>query len=401
MAKARRKQHQHTEPDHPEEQRSATIVAMPMPTPPDDGDQEPPFERIGDILRRERERRGDDLQQIADHLCIRRSYLNAIENSNYDEFPADIYVIGFLRSYAQYLNLDGQEVVDYYRHEMEGRRKKPALILPVPISEGRTPSAIILVGAAIAALLIYISWYSLSTSDRTGVSAPPALPPAASSDTSALIHGTEKPVVPMSPPPAETENAPTPLPEPVVIPAASPAAAPAAVAQKPAETASPPPAPLAAPTPAPVANMAATSAPESILPQSSTPASADATPATPAPDMNATPAASAPAANTAPTPTIAAAPSVPHIVIKAEQTSWVLIADGKGHPLYDNVMKAGETYVVPDTPGLTLTTGNGAGLVLILDGKNLPKISKSPSSRIIHNIPLNAAALKNLPSMRY
>ena len=102
MAKPRRKQHEPTELDHTDEQRSsATIVAMPMPAPQADEQDGQPFERIGDILRRERERRGDDLQQIADHLCIRRGFLTAIENSNYDEFPADIYVVGFLRSYSR------------------------------------------------------------------------------------------------------------------------------------------------------------------------------------------------------------------------------------------------------------------------------------------------------------
>ena len=72
-----------------------------------------------------------------------------------------------------------------------------------------------------------------------------------------------------------------------------------------------------------------------------------------------------------------------------------MIADGNGHTIFDNVMKPGDTYAVPDKPGLMLTTGNGAGLILTLDGKELPRLSTS-ASKMLHNIPLNAATLKNL-----
>ncbi|MGE3623982.1 MAG: helix-turn-helix domain-containing protein [Bdellovibrionales bacterium] len=135
----------------------------------------PGLERVGDILRRRRQQRGDELQPIADYLCIRKSFLVALENSDYDALPADAYVVGFLRSYAAYLGFDGTEAVNRYRGEMSGRRRKPALVLPTPIAEGRTPSALVMIGAAIVAVAIYVIWYSFSTSDRALVTAPPSL----------------------------------------------------------------------------------------------------------------------------------------------------------------------------------------------------------------------------------
>jgi cytoskeleton protein RodZ len=145
------------------------------PRPPRAG-REPPTERLGDILRRRREQRGDDLQHIADYLCIRKGFLTALENSDYNELPADAYVIGFLRSYSAYLGFDGREAIEHYRLEMAGRRRKTMLVLPTPITEGRTPSTPIMIGAAIAALLIYAAWYGFSGSDRAIVSMPPPLP---------------------------------------------------------------------------------------------------------------------------------------------------------------------------------------------------------------------------------
>ena len=72
------------------------------------------------------------------------------------------------------------------------------------------------------------------------------------------------------------------------------------------------------------------------------------------------------------------------------------MTDGKGHTVYDHVMKAGDMYKVPDQPDLLLTTGNGAGIQLTLDGNDLPKLSGS-SGHILRNIPLDGNYLKTLP----
>lgn len=272
-------------------------------------------DRIGDILRRVREKRGDDLGHIAQYLCIRRSYLDAIENSDYEKFPADAYVIGFLRSYAELLGLDGKEAINLYRAEMAGQRKKTLLVMPTPIAESRSPSVFILIGAAVTAILVYVLWYGLSSSDRATVSAPPPLPAATSSAPSSVPEAATVPTVP-------------------VVPVAP-----------------------AAPTPAPVA--------ESATPQ-----------AAPAPE---------------------AAKS--HIVIRAAQSSWILITNKDGQAIFDRVLKPGETYKVPDDPGLTLTTGNGGGVVIALDGVDLPKLSSVAApgpSGIIRDIPLDTARLKAL-----
>ena len=74
-----------------------------------------------------------------------------------------------------------------------------------------------------------------------------------------------------------------------------------------------------------------------------------------------------------------------------------MVVDSKGQTVFDRVLKPGETYKVPDGPGINLTTGNAAGLILTLDGVDLPKLSggsAAGSSGIMRDIPLNAAHLK-------
>ena len=51
-----------------------------------------------------------------------------------------------------------------------------------------------------------------------------------------------------------------------------------------------------------------------------------------------------------------------------------MVTDGAGKTVFDHVLKPGDIYKVPNKPGLSLTTGNGSGIVLVLDGVDLPKV---------------------------
>jgi cytoskeleton protein RodZ len=76
------------------------------------------------------------------------------------------------------------------------------------------------------------------------------------------------------------------------------------------------------------------------------------------------------------------------VVIRAVQSSWVMVTDADGKAIFDGVLKPGETFNVPDRPGLNLTTGNGNGIVLSLNGNELPKIA-SGAPRVVRNISLD------------
>lgn len=69
---------------------------------------------IGTSLREARLRQGLDFPEIEQGTKIRGKYLRALEDEQFDLLPAQTYVKGFLRSYAEYLGLDGQLYVDEY-----------------------------------------------------------------------------------------------------------------------------------------------------------------------------------------------------------------------------------------------------------------------------------------------
>ena len=64
------------------------------------------------------------------------------------------------------------------------------------------------------------------------------------------------------------------------------------------------------------------------------------------------------------------------------------MTDGSGKTLFDHTLKPGESYKVPNKAGLSLTTSNGSGILLSLDGKDLTKIAKG-ASRMVRNINLD------------
>jgi cytoskeleton protein RodZ len=75
------------------------------------------YSQLGNYLREAREARGVSLAQVAAETRIIQRYLAALESGEYHHLPGDVYARGFIRNYAQYLNLPAEELIDMYRAE--------------------------------------------------------------------------------------------------------------------------------------------------------------------------------------------------------------------------------------------------------------------------------------------
>ena len=76
--------------------------------------------RLGDALRLQREAMGVTMEQAAEDTRIRTKFLQAIESGDYQSLPGTVYTKGFLRNYAEYLNLDPEEMLALYTGERVG-----------------------------------------------------------------------------------------------------------------------------------------------------------------------------------------------------------------------------------------------------------------------------------------
>ena len=70
---------------------------------------------IGENLKNVRESKGISLRKAEEDTKIRKRYLQALEEGNYDVIPGRVYAKGFLRNYANYLGLDQEEILMEYK----------------------------------------------------------------------------------------------------------------------------------------------------------------------------------------------------------------------------------------------------------------------------------------------
>ena len=100
---------------------------------------------VADELYATREGYGVDLAYVADELRIPYDHLAAIEEGRFSDLPGPVYIVGFLRSYAEYLGLDADVVIARFKAEQLGFAARQDLNFPSPHDDGRVPKASLLV----------------------------------------------------------------------------------------------------------------------------------------------------------------------------------------------------------------------------------------------------------------
>ena len=426
---------------------------MNLQAPPPTDTETGPGE-VGDLLRASRLRHGQDLADVARTLRIRTVYLQAIEDARYEDLPGTVYAIGFIRSYAEHLGLDGEQLVERFKAEASGTRgvRKPLMNLPAMVPDNGIPrGALITLGVLILAGA-YGTWYFLSTKDmyvadlippvpdaitraleagRSGIAAvaerarsePPAAtvrqtePKSAEPKASAETTAVPKPdAVAIVPPPAPP--APSVPPSVALAPAPVAAPVPAPVPAQPAPSAQPAPAPAAAADTAPHGDdeeeaertpppsLASNAAPATQqMPSQAAPTVAEVRPAAPMQAETATPDSApvalddrggvdAPASGSqlASLPGAAGDPDR-EIVLKANVDSWIQIRDTNENKLVlTRLLRKGEQYTVPAREGLTLVTGNAGGLDVTVGGDSTPSLG--PIGVVRRNILLDPERLR-------
>lgn len=378
---------------------------------------------VGRVLRDAREGFGQDIPTVSQQLRIRSVYLNAIEEGRYQDLPGSTYAVGFVRSYAEYLGLEPNEIVRRFRDEAAEVNGRTKLNFPMPAVEARVPSGALVLMALMVAGLAYGGWYYLSDRDRSLVDLVPSVP----ASLQALVDSDSD---------EETEAADN---APAVSLATADAASVAPIEN--AETDSSAPT-----TPATSSDAASTplvldtgstndatsvtvngldinvpalggvdESPSGTLGTDTTDDAAAAVeeligPATTADtaafeiettvDAAATGAVDAQTATDAGAATvdpttqqiavIPEAPSAPdsvqenqdfgvafggsRVVIVARMESFLRVRDADGNEIWSRLLRSGDRYLVPERDGLTLTVGNAGGVDVFVDGHKAPAL---------------------------
>jgi cytoskeletal protein RodZ len=128
---------------------------------------------IGNSLREARIRKGLDYPEIEQATKIRVRYLRALEDEEFGVLPASTYVKGFLRTYADYLGLDGGLYVDEYNSRYVVGEEDPPLRRASMASQPhrRVESRVVVI--ALAAIVI-VTALVVAAFESTGGGSPDA-----------------------------------------------------------------------------------------------------------------------------------------------------------------------------------------------------------------------------------
>lgn len=74
---------------------------------------------VGEILQKQRIKKGLTLLDIEKKIKIREKYLKAIEKNNWDFFSSKVYIIGIIRNYSKTLNIDEKKILAFFRRDYE------------------------------------------------------------------------------------------------------------------------------------------------------------------------------------------------------------------------------------------------------------------------------------------
>ena len=110
------------------------------------------MESLGTKLKNTREEKALTIRQISLETNISSRYLEALEQENFDVFPSEPYIIGFLKNYSDYLGLEQESILSLYRSQKIQDQ-------PIPMDEllrepSRLPKVLSVIGIVVVVLII-------------------------------------------------------------------------------------------------------------------------------------------------------------------------------------------------------------------------------------------------------
>jgi cytoskeleton protein RodZ len=151
---------------------------------------------IGEALRSAREAQGKSVEDAAAATRIRPSYLEALEEEHFEQLGGNVYAKGFLRSYARFLGVDPDPLLDAYRAQ-----ERPDAPLfehaPTAIRGGRAGPrrgpTWLAVAIACVSIILVVSLWSLLRPAPDPTSAQPPFAPEPATTAAVGSAGTSAP----------------------------------------------------------------------------------------------------------------------------------------------------------------------------------------------------------------
>ncbi|HOV21353.1 MAG TPA: helix-turn-helix transcriptional regulator [bacterium] len=80
-------------------------------------------DKINVLLKETREKKGIGIDEIIENTRIPQKYIKIIEDGQWEKFPSQTYLLGYLKIYCEYLNIK-KEIIDTILSEFKQENKK-------------------------------------------------------------------------------------------------------------------------------------------------------------------------------------------------------------------------------------------------------------------------------------
>lgn len=127
---------------------------------------------IGAILKSSRLKSKKSLEDVSSELCIRKIYLTAIEEGDYETLPPVPYGIGYVRTYANYLGLSSERAVKLYKSAAQLVEEQNKEQEEVVVQEANKGNYKHFVYGLITLLVLYFCWCLLSEGKKAPTETP-------------------------------------------------------------------------------------------------------------------------------------------------------------------------------------------------------------------------------------
>ena len=123
---------------------------------------------LGIFLKKAREERHIELDEVVEATRIRRHNLEAIENEEWSKLPSQVFIKGFLKSYAEFLGLDKETVIHHYLRSQSFEKTTTETIKKTRQPFGRPYFSIVIPVLVLAFIvaLIYLNKRNISITDK-------------------------------------------------------------------------------------------------------------------------------------------------------------------------------------------------------------------------------------------
>ncbi|HZO81251.1 MAG TPA: helix-turn-helix domain-containing protein [Candidatus Binataceae bacterium] len=181
------------------ESKTDGVGATPQPEPSKAGAEAEPS--LGKTLVAAREKRGLSRSEIVAQTRIPAHYVQMMESSDYALISDQLYLLPFLRRYASFLGLDGEEIAMRFVREVQRAEGAPPVRMSEPLmlaDDKRSPWPRVMAAAAVLATIVVL--YYLAAKRHRAAFPPPAMAPAAQVPVTApaapLASAPEAPAAP-------------------------------------------------------------------------------------------------------------------------------------------------------------------------------------------------------------